>query len=554
MRFAVSLALLLCILSLTVAVAAKPARPAGLETSVVRVALFKNGLGFFVREGRLPVGTHFTMATPVTPAHGTFWLSYPKDVVVKALVSREVEAQVQQPVVSMADLLTANVGREVTVTPMGEGTEPVTGRLLAVTAPEAASAPDPYAWGRQPAEPRYPQPARLALVASPAGTSAIEVGTIRQVTVAGGPAVMTLGRKAKRWELSCELAEPAAGKPVSASYLAKGITWAPSYVIDISDPKQARLSAKAEVINEAEDLQEVKVELITGFPNLRFADICDPLAGRETLGGFLGSLARGSSSSGQRGDITSNVMTQSAMYAPAAAPPPIMPDYGAGVSGKAVEDLFFYPLKGVTLGKWQTGYYPLFTAAVAYEQIYQWEIPDFVNQEDRYGGREQEQRDRQEEVWHSIRLTNQGKMPWTTAPAQVVKEGRVLGQEVLDYTPAGAATTMRITRALGVKAEQAEYESNRERGAVQLYGWEYDRITVDGKMRVVNLKAEPITLEVVKNLSGEVKQTSPEAKVQRLSRGLRRMNPLHVLTWHLTLKPGEEKELAYTYVALIRNR
>ena len=103
----------------------------------------------------------------------------------------------------------------------------------------------------------------------------------------------------------------------------------------------------------------------------------------------------------------------------------------------------------------------------------------------------------------------------------------------------------------GVKAEQTELETDRQRDAVHMYGNSFDLITVEGKLQVANGKAEPITVEITKHLSGELKATTPEAKVQQLARGLRRMNPSQVLSWTFELKPGEKKELGYTYTALI---
>jgi hypothetical protein len=48
---------------------------AQVETHVKRVALFKNGLGFFVREGKLPDASVVKISPFSAPAHGTFWLS-----------------------------------------------------------------------------------------------------------------------------------------------------------------------------------------------------------------------------------------------------------------------------------------------------------------------------------------------------------------------------------------------------------------------------------------------------------------------------------------------
>jgi hypothetical protein len=532
---------------------ASAAEEAGrLETKVTRVALFKNGLGFFVREGKLPSARVVRLSGFAAPAHGTFWFSYPEGLALESIVGRETTETERIPVASFAELLSANEGKEVVV--LGSG-EKIMGRLVSLPKAPESPAPDAYSWGRGAARSSsFISPvgsqSRLALIQTAEGLVAIDPQSIRQVNLPGEERTLTLPREVKSWEIEARLKRPAAGTPVAASYLAKGITWAPSYVVDISDPSQARLTAKAVVINEAEDLKGTHLDLITGFPNLGFADIADPLAGKESLAGFLASLARGSSQAESRRGI----MAQNAMFAGVAelGREALFPEYGAAAVGKTVEDLFFYPVEQVTLGKGETGYYPLFTASVPYKQIYQWEIPDYINREDRYGDPRREQREAPEEVWHSIKLTNKTKTPWTTAPAQTMKAGQILGQDTLKYTPSAATSLLRITQAISIKAEQSEREISRERDAVQLYGDHFDRVTIEGRLRVVNFKAEAVTMEITKNLSGELKQTSPKAEVERLARGLERMNPTNLLTWSFTLKPGEQKELTYSYEALIR--
>ena len=63
-------------------------------------------------------------------------------------------------------------------------------------------------------------------------------------------------------------------------------------------------------------------------------------------------------------------------------------------------------------------------------------------------------------VWHALELTNTTEQPWTTAPAMTMKDGRVLGQSTLTFTPPEGASRLRITQAVSIKAEQAELEAN----------------------------------------------------------------------------------------------
>jgi hypothetical protein len=280
---------------------------------------------------------------------------------------------------------------------------------------------------------------------------------------------------------------------------------------------------------------------------------------KENLAQFLQALIKGQS---EQREVAA-VMSQSTEYGYGRRMrggmggdlyQPPMPAYGAAESGRIAEDLFLYPVENVHLAKGEVGYLPLFTESVPYSHIYKWDIPDYVNEQEnyRYDQRRGGQSEREEQVWHCVRLENTTSVPWTTAPAQTVKEGMILGQDTLGYTPVKDKATLRITQAVSVKAEQLELEIERKRDAARLYGHHYDLVTVEGKLSVTNFQDKAITLEITKTLSGEVKSSQPEAKIEALARGLRRMNGVRKLTWTIVLEPGEEKKLDYIYDVYVR--
>ncbi len=527
--------------------------PARVQTRLKRVALFKNGLGFLVREGTLPGDSQLVLLGPfAAPSHGTFWVSCPQRAGLTRIVARAATVQDKLEARTIAELLRANVGAEVA---LGTATEPeiVKGTILsfAPDRPAIQSPHDRYAMGRERRESAVlpPGPGAFMLLETETGILAVDPARYSSVTFQAEAIGTTLVRETEKVELLAAFdGSPQPGDWLSASYLAKGITWAPSYLIDISDTDEARLTAKALIINEAEDLEETDVDLITGFPNLQFAEVLSPMGKKQDLAEFLRSLARGGEGRGAASVLTQNVMYRAeAEYA--GAP---MPDYGAPAAGQVAEDLFLYPVKDVALARGETGYYPLFTESVPYTAIHQWEIPDYINERDRYGDRRREERDRLEEVWHSVRLENTTPVPWTTAPAQLTKEGQIIGQDTLRYTPPKGEATVRITQAVSVRAEQFEQELKRQREALRMYGDYFDRVTIRGTLQVTNYKDEPISLEIEKTLSGEVREMSMVAEEVTLARGLRRMNPTHQLTWKFELGPGESEEITYIYDALIR--
>jgi cell division inhibitor SulA len=123
---------------------------------------------------------------------------------------------------------------------------------------------------------------------------------------------------------------------------------------------------------------------------------------------------------------------------------------------------------------------------------------------------------------------------------------------MLKYTPQKGKATLRITKAVSVKAEQTELETARKREAERLYGNYFDLITVEGKLSVNNLQQKAITLEITKTLSGEVKASEPKAAIEKQARGLRRMNGIVKLAWTIELGPGEHKDLSYKYEVYVR--
>ncbi len=532
------------------------------DARLQQVALFKNGLGFFVSQVTCPDKEgSFSFVPDVAVSHGTFWVAYPPKVNLESLIAKEIESPKPMEATTIPELLKANIGRKVRLSLTGEEEKTIQGLIKYFADDKLRPLPVPYTPGRTSWETVNFRGGnliygRLIILQTNDAEVAIDPQNVRKVEFLDGQAQRTYTSKDKSMQLAVKLSEPAGGEKLTLSYLAKGITWAPSYIVDITKADKALISAKAAVINEACDLNDVTIQLVTGFPHLQFADIVSPLALKEDLAQFLQSLIRGQSQQGIAGGVMTNVVTQQRVaYAGRRGSEDLMPAYGAADVGKVSEDLFLYPVEHVHLKKAEVAYLPLFTESIPYRHIYQWEIPDYVDEEDRYSydrRRQEQQQLLEEEVWHCLRLENTTKVPWTTAPAQTVKEGLILGQDTLNYTPVKGETTLRITRAVSVKAEQLELEADRDRDAKQLYGYHYDLVTVDGKLSVTNFQDKTITLEITKTLSGEVESSQPQATIEKLARGLRRMNGVMKLTWTIELKPGENKQLNYVYKVYVR--
>lgn len=534
-----------------------------LETKPVEASLFKNGLGFIVREAEAPAAGEYVISDLPVPVHGTFWiLSESKSTVLEEAVAFNSPRTETTEALTLLELLRANVGKAVEVRTETDGwtagtlvATPEVQPTLPPTGSHAANQGRPYDYRGSPRAYRPPSaeeamragPANFVLLRTEQGMLALPPGEIKGVRCPGAELDVRLPQH--RPGAALRLKVSGQRGRLRIAYLAWGMTWAPSYQVDISDPKRAALRCKAAVMNDIEDLDGATVNFITGYPNLAFAEVADPLALRGDVSDFFQSLvALGSRRRDGRTPVVTQQMIASNMAIAESAPVrPMMPS-----EGEVREDLFLYPRADVSLRRGERAYYPLFTKDVPYDSVYVWDIEDSLDESSRWRHawwyERSDQRLAQEEIWHSLRLTNTAGLPWTTAPAMTVQEGRVLGQDVLFYTSPGANTLLKITRAVDVQAEQGETEVERDRDARTAYqGRRFDLVTIKGELRVFNHKNKPITLLIKKTLSGEVLKTAPEPEIERTTRGVWRVNPQQVLTWELPVPAGGKQYVTYQY-------
>ncbi|MBN2294865.1 MAG: DUF4139 domain-containing protein [Pirellulales bacterium] len=547
---------------MAIAVVAQASEPEDLGVRIKRVALFKNGLGYFTSSATVASEAKaFRLGQLPVPSLGTFWVSYPREMKVRALVTSLDDVVEKEPAQNVAQLLAANPGRKVTLWTNSKDMPAVTGTILKVT-PKAKQPepPSPYRMDVRRADTRryHPyQPDPLIVVKTEAGTVAVNANSVIRADFTGDDVNTAVSIELKQPRIRMELDAAAKGQTVDVSYLARGITWSPSYRIDISDSKTARFSAKALVVNEAADLERVHIDLVTGFPHIQFAEVNSPVAMSQNLQEFFQALTAGRSESQRR---NSHMMQQQAIMSNAMAwadmTSPPMPGYSTAREGTAAEDLFLYPVDNITLARGETACMPLFQADVPYKHIYTWKIPDMLDEDERYSrnrNREGDEGRLADEVWHCCRLVNDMKMPWTTSPAEFIKDGQFAGQDTCYYTAPGAETTIRINRAMNVLAESVEFEVERKRNAGHFYGYNYDLVTVKGELRLHNRSGKNVDIEIKKNFSGVLQGSKPVAKDVPTAKGLKRVNPRHELVWNMKLEPEQKQTLEYQYEVYVRN-
>ncbi len=530
-----------------------------LKTEIKEISLFKNGIGFIVSEAVLPENSKtIKLGQLPIPSYGTFWVGYPDEVKVRSLVTSIEEIEKKIPVQNLQQLLLLNPGKKVLIHTSDKDIEGVILENNLRGYEQPASNPyfmsarvyqDPYG--------RYvPQvfPNDILRIQTEKGILVLNASSVIRAEFNENNLLNFSSTKEKFPSIRVELEKSYGGEKITISCLAHGITWSPGYLIDLSDPKTAKFSAHAVIINELADFNNVKVQLVTGFPNIKFADIVSPVAKSQTLLEFLNSLTNNANQQRQN----NYMVTQQALLYNAAGEferdeRSLVPGYSTAAEGLFAEDFFFYPVNDFTLKNNETAWIPLFTAEMPYEHIYTWKIKDFVDKEEHYYNQtETQQENKAEEVWHSCRITNILNMPLTTAPAEFITNGEFTGQDVCYYTPSKGETTIRINKALNVSAEQSEIEIDRKRDASIIHGYRYDLVKVRGELKIRNNIDKKIKLEITKELTGEVLESTPKSEDVKTAKGLKQVNEKHILTWQIDLAAGGEKNISYQYQVYIR--
>ena len=522
-----------------------------LNTKAKNIAVFKNGLGFFMREGTVRLSDGWAVTENVPNASlGSLWIgSFDKDTILEEVIGFKEDVQRPFEAITIEELLASNIGKKVKVT---YGDKIIEGTIKSV--PDARD-PEKGAEARIDStraayDPRLqPKLAAIVILGTGDGEVVLNKGNISKVEFPKGFSTSYLSKeKAKR--IRFKVAGSKKEARLGLSYLQKGVNWVPSYLINLEDPKKARITMKATLINDAEDLENVDFFFVVGYPNFLYADVLSPMALEESITQFIQTLRREGRQEDAGGMMA--ITRQRADFRESGTLSNL--DYGyetiKGLPGAAEEDLFLYHKEKITIKKGERAYYPIFFDEVDYKHIYEWEIPDTINVDPRGYQRSEQQKKEKEQVWHSVKLSNSTKYPWTTAPAFVVSGWKPLAQDTMNYTPKNAKTNVKLTVATDVKHERHEYEIDRQRD-VRIYNNNYDLVTVKGELSIKNHKNKEITIEIKKTLTGEVTEVSHKAKIEKVAEGLRGVNQNSFISWEIPLKAGEEMNVTYKYKVYI---
>ena len=517
----------------------------------VAVAAFKNGLAFVLRQGEIPITSGTARLAPIPNATlGTLWLApVNPEAKIDEIVAYRYSTAAQRPIQSIGEILRANAGKTVTITyQMKEYTGEVVG--LKDSGPETVTP------SLAPGDARFAPHEDYLLLRTDKRLMAFPLGGISMANLPDDAILReTVLNPNQAFRLKVKGAS--AKEKVNMGYLEHGLGWTPSYLISLTDDTNAQITMQAVVTDDAEDLQNAELFFVVGVPNFAYANTLSPMSLQQSLVDFMRDAEREDSRKKSLGLLSNAINGQVAMFDKDEASAPVNLVNGVDeMSSAPEEDLFLYSRSDVTLAKGDRASYNVFSGSVGYEHLYNWEVED-QPRVDAFGNvinlnQYPQDATRADSVWHSIRLKNSSKFPWTSAPALVVSGDKPVSQDTLTYTQKGATSTLRVTVATDIRASHEEREIARQPDINHRRNYNYDLVTVEGKLKIKNYKTKVVHLAIGKILRGKTETQSDLGKTVQLGEGIESDNPKSRLTWEITLAPGQERVVTYRYRIWVR--
>jgi hypothetical protein len=81
--------------------------------------------------------------------------------------------------------------------------------------------------------------------------------------------------------------------------------------------------------------------------------------------------------------------------------------------------------------------------------------------------------------------------------------------------------------------------------------YEFDLVTIEGTIKLRNVKKQAVEIALTRNLVGEVLTATDGGAISREGLNLQAVNPNSIVKWNLSVPPGE-KEIRYIYKIYVR--
>ena len=529
-----------------------------LESKIESIGLFKNGLGYVKETVSVQTPGKYVISNVPEPDHGTFWIESEAEIVAK-VTSRLAKVPLKDSIRTFQDLF---AGRKVTVFFGKEGIPPQS--LKGTICPQEILKTggtwshdydtgnnyygyyNSYRPSQPPAVDTNPLGGRFLKVKTDTGTTYLDSSLIAYIESDGENETTEMLKPVLVLDVKKITSAPAV---ISISYLTRGIAWAPSYKIELTGTDALKITQKAIVKNEFAKFSDTELNLISGFPNVKFAYVTSPLSPRTNWASFFQQLNR--RTYGGDHQIMSNVVSQQAI----SRGPSGNDDLDFSPEGDTA-DIHYNSIGRFTMEEGDAIALDVASEKASYEELVEWIIPNTRTPDGRQIQEyeiHQNPEKYEQATWDAMKFKNPFKFPMTTASAMISSSGKFLGETVSTWVNPGQETVLQITKALSISTNATECEVEGKREIVSLGGHNFRKGLAEGVLTVKNHRKKNVSLQVEKCFSGNLKSAEENPKCELRGEGIYSVNKSNELIWDLELKPGEEKTLKYQYEVLVSN-
>jgi len=483
---------------------------------VQSVAVFKNDLGFFIRQGQVGLREGWCVARQVPPAaFGTLAIySVNKDHLVDIVGSGPGEIvdfddeDAPKDAAYKRTRLDASRNLKVQLTYKHKGTDRSAAGKLVSVGPE------------------------FVVLENQDNSFAVPLEGISKMQILELPLRVHLSSEGENSPKKTEL---------GMAYLRKGITWIPEYTVKVLDDKTAELTLRGTLVNEAEDLIHCDVHFVVGVPHFLHTDYLAPIAVGQAIR-TIGSAVAPRQIAMQ---ITNNAIISSNVAGAdqfvrfeEVKPPPSEVGKLLGnlprMAGAAATDYTVYTKDDMSLRRGEKAIVTLFVKKISYSHVYRWSPP--------------------EKMKHFLVLHNSTDTAWTTGPYLAVSDSRPLSEDLLKYTPKAGKCEIPVTQAVNIAHDKSESEIDRKLKAHSPREDRFlDLVTIQGKLKLRNFEKQTANIIIEVSVPGKPLSASDEGLILADPTKLRLTERAGTIRWELTLKPDETKTLTYKYERYVRS-
>lgn len=515
-----------------------------LKLTTKKVIVFKDGYCLIVKRGTAVTdekGEVFTTEVPDSAVLGSFWATPTEGRLLSTVAGwRETTKETEEDVAcaQVIDVIEGNVDKECSLQ-LSDGSF-----LSGVITPTRLAASH-------------------FVLATEEGDMLVAISDIKRLTIAKMKTTVSRKRSAteRSKQLTFRFERAGERREVLLMYFRPGLRWIPTYHINLTEKqneKTAEIAMQAEILNEAEDVIDVPIDIVVGVPNFRFRQNVSPLvlegtmrnALRQAAPNLMGqalSMGNGFSNASfqQRSGEVRRATRQGGEVANVADVD--LPDE---LTAGTAQDLFVYNLPKLTLKKGERAAIPVLTTEVPYRDVYTWDL--HVKRADiatapSGSGIQSPLTLSQNQVWRQIELINNTNLPWTTGAAMITEGQQPLAQELLTYTPPKNQCRVPVTVSVDTRGSLDESEVRREMDATKWDGYTYAKISRKAQLNLRNNKSIATDVEITLRFDGKADEVSDEGQVKLAPfraedwqnyRGHPGINNSSIVVWKANVKPG----------------